>query len=117
MTAKRKADVIFDEDHLLSHVGGDKSLAEVLIANYFDARSEHLNKIEKSIEDCDSDALSESAHAFKGIVSYFSKTAAAEVLKLQEMGQEDNLIKAGEVYEVLKKMILKLEQDINEFKK
>ncbi len=110
-----RSDVIFDKDKLFENVGGKQNLAEFLIKKFFNARLKRLAEIKNAIDTGDCDALTDSAHTFKGIVSYFSSTVTNEVIKLVEMGRKEDLTGAEETYATLEQMVSDLEKAINEF--
>ncbi|MBF0099397.1 MAG: Hpt domain-containing protein [Desulfobacterales bacterium] len=109
---------IFNQAMFLDAVNNNRTLACRLVQMFLDNYSQYIKDIQTSIDNGDADKLKHSAHAFKGMISYFSISGKELAFSLQEMGDKNNLSHAGktvdELTELLNTLLMKLNQFMNE---
>ena len=90
---------VVDEASLLARVGNNSKILCSLIDTFLRLCPEQMGGIQEAIEKADAEALFQTAHKYKGSVSNFSASSAAEsARKLEELGRNGGLEGAQEMY-------------------
>ncbi|MFA7481669.1 MAG: protein kinase [Vulcanimicrobiota bacterium] len=90
---------VLDEATLFSRVGNNSKILCALIDTFLRLCPEQMSAIKVSIDRADAEGLFQTAHKFKGSVSNFSASAAAEsARKLEELGRNGSVEGSGELY-------------------
>jgi HPt (histidine-containing phosphotransfer) domain-containing protein len=97
---------VIDMEEALSRVEGDQGLLHELAQLFIEDYAELLNQVRTAVENHDSEALTHTAHTFKGSVGNFGAKAAFEAaLKLEMMGRNDDLEGAKAAFKDLEKEV------------
>ncbi|MBF0497328.1 MAG: response regulator, partial [Deltaproteobacteria bacterium] len=100
---------VFDLKSFIARVFGDRELVTELVAMFLDSYPKSMNSISDAIRRADGPELEHSAHFFKGTVGNFSAMPAFELaLKLEKMGQRQDLTGAEEAFAQLEKQMEQL---------
>lgn len=102
--------VVFDKARALTYADGDEKLLGEIAQIFLDDYPMLLSKIGQAIANRDCKALEYSAHTLKGASGNLCAGSAFNAaLRLEVIGRDGDLSQAGEVYEMLKKEIERLE--------
>ncbi|MDM8549169.1 response regulator [Desulfobacterales bacterium HSG2] len=123
-TDPKEEEPIFDRGSFLACIGNNLKLAEKITRMFIDSYPKHLSKIQKAITDRDNNALTHTAHSFKGMVLNLSADAASDAaLKLETIGrdgdlsQDEDLSRAEEIFALMEEKINQLIPAMAEFVK
>jgi len=113
---------IFDRVAFLACIGNNLKLADKITKMFIDSYPKHLSKIQKAITDRDNNALTHTAHSFKGMVLNLSADAVSDAaLKLEMIGregdlsQDEELSQAEEIFALMEEKIDQLIPAMAEF--
>jgi len=108
-----QADGVIDHAALLAGVDGDRRLLRELIHLFLADCPQGLAKIKDAIRCGDAGALGRAAHTLKGSVGNFArKSAFAAAQRLEIMGRDGNLDKAGGVFRTLESELARLTEEL-----
>lgn len=103
----------FDEESLLKAFDHDMEFFKEAFDMFVTDYPPMVETLEKAIVDQDAQSLKRTAHALKGMVGNFQgKDAAAEALKLEEMGRNQEFSGAEEIFKRLSDELIKLEKSL-----
>ncbi len=95
----------------------DNEIIIEIIDIFLNEYPERLDTISKSIEAVDYDNLKFNSHSIKGVIANFvAPTVVAQAKQLEMMGTDKNMDGAGELFEVFKKSVAELVEDLTEVK-
>lgn len=107
----------FDVAFALRGVGGDPELLKEIIDLYLQEYPKWLQDIRTAITQTDAATLRRAAHTLKGTLSGFKATAASELAqRLEEMGRDKNLNRAGETCAALDTALAHLRSALTAFR-
>ena len=103
---------------ILVRVGGDEKLLRRMIHTFLRDTPKRLAGMAAAIQRKNAETLAALAHALKGSVSIFgAKTARERCQELQELGRNNELYRAPEVFALLKEEIAKLQANLRVYAK
>ncbi|WP_442506675.1 Hpt domain-containing protein [Novipirellula sp. SH528] len=110
--------MFFDRDALLQNTGGDLAFVNKLIEMFqFESRRQ-LATLRDAIGTRDGDTIKAAAHVLKGSVSLFGAHACvAEALKLEEMGEKDDLSDVEKQFQYVTELTEALCKELENFAK
>jgi two-component system sensor histidine kinase/response regulator len=104
---------VFDKAAALGRVGGDEAVLQELAHMFLEESARLMPQIRRAVAHEDSQQLRRAAHTFKGVVSIFTATAAADAAqKLESMGEDGNLAEAAAACRALEEAIERLEPEL-----
>jgi len=103
-------DDVLDEVSLLERVDNNPELLEELVILFNESLPGNLEDLNRTIADKDGEALSRAAHSLKGVLAHFSARKSYWLAALLEMmGGQNDFISAGDVFQILKEEIPRLQ--------
>jgi len=115
-------DVVFKKAEFLEATGNNIEIAVTLIKLFLDEKEGYqkgLTDIQTAISINDANALRESAHSFKGMITYFSDPGREAALTLENMGRNADrnidIDQAQNVFSRLKYYANELAAELNNF--
>lgn len=100
---QKENDIDIDINRAMETVEGDKELFQQLIEDFLNLLPKQLSGIGEVIKKGDTEQLQKRAHSFKGAVANFGADTAYELAyKLENLGKNDKLENASEVFRKLK---------------
>jgi len=107
---------IFDREQALASVDGDMELLREIVSLFLEDYPKNIAEIDSAIREVDASRLSRTAHALKGMVANFGARRAFDLaLRLETMGKEKELTKAGGVFSSLAKEMECLRTALEDF--
>ncbi len=105
---------VFDLNKALEQSGGDKELLKEIINIYNQEYPKQLQELHEAIEKNKPDVVNRVAHTVKGAVANFgAKPSFDAALNLEKIGKSGDLSHAKEAFDVLKKELERLDQELN----
>jgi HPt (histidine-containing phosphotransfer) domain-containing protein len=107
----------FDKTILLEKVYGDKDLLTELLDMFLEMSPSMLDSIDHAIHSRDTKKLSEVAHTLKGSVGHFSVEGPFNTAnQLENMAKSNDLSQAPDTFEILKKELEILNQELKDLR-
>lgn len=108
-SSKKKGDDLFSLKTALHSLGGDDALLQELIAIFLQEVDGMMSAIKNAIDNGDTEQLNRTSHILKGSVSNFAATEAAKIAaSLEKSSREEDLEKAGRLFDKLEREIAKV---------
>lgn len=121
---KGEEKMIFNREAFMVCIGNNLKLAEKVVKMFIERYPKYLTDIQKAIADRDNNALTHTAHSFKGMILNLSADAASDAaLRLEMMGRngdlsrDEDVFRAEEIFVFLKEKTEQLIPALAEFTK
>lgn len=102
----------------MNRIEGDAEIMVSLLNIFFGEISPMMEAVRHAIQNSNAVGLERAAHRLKGSLNVFDATAtAATALRLEVLGQNGDLRRAGEIYSVLEEQVRALRPALAEFQR
>jgi two-component system, sensor histidine kinase and response regulator len=107
---------VFDRQAALDRINGEEQLLQEVIQLFLGDAPNRLNEVRAALEEGDPKRLQIAAHSLKGAAGYVgAERTAAQALKLEELGQREDLSPALDEFRQLEHEIEQLRQAVAAF--
>jgi HPt (histidine-containing phosphotransfer) domain-containing protein len=109
---------VLDKGSIFSAFEGDSDLIREVVELLLEECPRQMSAIREAVERADAPAINRAAHSLKGSVSNFAAPGAFQAAqKLEGIGREGDLNKAGEALRLLDQQISLLQSALEDFEK
>lgn len=109
---------VFNQAVAMNRIEGDAEIMVSLLNIFFGEISPMMEAVRHAIQNSNAVGLERAAHRLKGSLNVFDATAtAATALRLEVLGQNGDLRRAGEIYGVLEEQVRALRPALAEFQR
>ena len=107
------SNLLVDEEAALKRLGGDRQLFQEFISIFMEDSEVLVGEIGDSLRTADSNQVSKSGHALKGLVSNFGAKELVDVaFKLEQAGRTGDVSTCDNDFEKLKQLHVQLRNEL-----
>jgi HPt (histidine-containing phosphotransfer) domain-containing protein len=107
--------VLWNKTEALERLGGDEDLLRELCEMFLAESPKLLQKLREAIAEADSQEVMRAAHSLKGELGYLGAEGAVQAAReLEDMGHENNLSRAAELFTLLERELASLHRGMKD---
>jgi PAS domain S-box-containing protein len=110
------ADLEFDEEVVMSRVGGSREILQQLIGVFYQDCNNLMGKLHGAIKEGNAVGVRSAAHTIKGMVAFFGARSASDLaVRLEQAGIREELGEANQLFSALARDLAQLEGALSRF--